>query len=240
MSEPIIELKDLANGVVQMRMQDRANQNMFTNQLICGLTGAFATINRSVDCKAVILTGYDDCFSGGGSAQSLRDLFGGKFKFTGTDLYNLALKCPVPVIAAMQGHGIGNGFTLGLCADFTILDSEGIYSADFMKYGITPGMGSTFILPKKLGFALAGEMMLSALSYRGEELQKRGICLPVLPRDYVFPHSLEFARSLAEKPRALLVALKDHMVASIREQLPRYIDQELAMHQLTFQPVNVK
>lgn len=31
MSKPISELKDLANGVVQMSMQDHANQNMFTN-----------------------------------------------------------------------------------------------------------------------------------------------------------------------------------------------------------------
>ena len=162
MSDPIIELTDLPNGIVQVRMQDRVNRNTFRNELICGLTGAFATVNRSTDCKVVILTGYDDCFASGGTQEGLRDLYAGKFKFTDKDLYSLALNCPVPVIAAMQGHGIGGGFVLGMFADFIILARESDYTLNYMKYGFTPGMGSTCILPNKLGFALSQEMMLTA------------------------------------------------------------------------------
>lgn len=239
-TEPIIELKDLPNGIVQVRMQDRVNKNTFTNELICGLTGTFATINKSTDCKVVILTGYDSYFSSGGTQEGLRDLYEGKFKFTDKDLYSLALNCPVPVIAAMQGHGIGGGFVLGMFADFPILARESIYTANFMKYGFTPGMGSTYILPKKLGMSLAEEMMLTAATYRGEELQKRGVPFPVLPRDSVLPHALELAATLAEKPRVSLVTLKDHLVAPLREQLPLFIEQEVAMHKLTFHQPEVK
>ena len=235
MSEPIIELKDLANGVVQVRMQDRVHRNAFTEALICGLTGTFATINRSTDCKAVILTGYDSYFSSGSTREALRDLFAGKFKFTSKDLGSLTLNCPVPVIAAMQGDGVGGGFVLGAFADFTILARESVYTANCMNYGFTPGMGATFILPRKLGFTLAEEMMLSASAYRGEELQKRGIPFAVLPREGVLPRALELARTLAEKPRLSLVTLKNHLVGSIREQMPRMIEQEVAMYQLTSQ-----
>jgi polyketide biosynthesis enoyl-CoA hydratase PksI len=146
----------------------------------------------------------------------------------------------VPVIAAMQGHGIGGGFVLGMFADFTILARESVYTANFMKYGFTPGMGSTYILPKKLGISLAEEMMLTAGTYRGEDLQKRGVPFQVLPRESVLPQALELAATLAEKPRLSLVTLKDHLVAPLREQLPRFIEQELAMHQLTFHQPEVK
>src|SRR5688572_19035315 len=205
MSDPIIELKEVADGVVQIRMQDRVHKNTFTHELIAGLTEVFARIGASPACKAVILTGYDNYFASGGTQAGLRDLHAGKFKFTDKDLYSLSLNCPVPVIAAMQGHGIGGGFVMGMFADVTILARESVYTANFMKYGFTPGMGSTFILPKKLGLALAEEMMLTAQTYRGEDLQKRGIPFPVLPREQVLEHALGLARTLAEKPRVSLV-----------------------------------
>ena len=51
----------------------------------------------------------------------------------------------------MQGHGIGGGFVVGLFADFVILSRESVYSTNFMKYKFTPGMGATYIVPKKIG-----------------------------------------------------------------------------------------
>jgi polyketide biosynthesis enoyl-CoA hydratase PksI len=234
MAEPIIDVRDLEPGIVQVTMQDRVNKNTFTDELIAGLGAAFAAIGARADCKVVILTGYDSYFSSGGTQAGLRDLFAGKMKFTDRDLYSLALNCPIPVIAAMQGHGIGGGFVMGMFADFVVLARESVYTANFMKYGFTPGMGSTFILPRKLGFCLAEEMMMTAATYRGEELQKRGVPFPVVAREAVLAHALELARSLAEKPRVSLVTLKDHLVAALRRELPRYIEQEVAMHELTF------
>jgi polyketide biosynthesis enoyl-CoA hydratase PksI len=240
MSEQIVELTHAADGVVQVRMQDRVNKNTFTNELIAALTETFAALSQSADVKVIVLTGYDNYFSSGGTQAGLRDLFEGKFKFTDKDLYSLALNCPVPVIAAMQGHGIGGGFVMGMFADFVVLARESVYTANFMKYGFTPGMGSTLILPMKLGVGLAQEMMLSASTYRGDELQRRGVPFPVLPRDNVLQHALELARALAEKPRVSLVTLKDHLVAPVRQQLPRYIEQEVAMHDLTFHQPEVR
>lgn len=240
MSEPIVEVRTLQAGIVQVRMQDRVHKNTFTDELIAGLTDAFDDIKHRDDCKVVILTGYDNYFSSGGTLEGLRDLFEGKYQFTDKDLYSLALNCPIPVIAAMQGHGTGGGFVMGMFADIVILAREAVYTANFMKYGFTPGMGSTFILPMKLGISLAAEMMLSAATYRGEELQKRGVPFPVVPRSEVLEHAFELAKELAQKPRLSLVTLKDHLVAPLREQLSRYIEQEIAMHQLTFHQPEVK
>jgi polyketide biosynthesis enoyl-CoA hydratase PksI len=240
MPAQIVEVTELHAGIVQVRMQDRVNKNTFTDALIHGLTDAFEGIKARSDCKVVILTGYDTYFSCGGTQQGLRDLFAGKFTFTDKNLYSLALNCPIPVIAAMQGHGIGGGFVMGMFADFVVLARESVYTANFMKYGFTPGMGSTFILPKKLGISLAEEMMLTASTYRGEELQKRGVPFPVVPREAVLEHALELARNLAEKPRVSLVTLKDHLVAPLRCQLPEFIEQEIAMHERTFRQPEVK
>jgi polyketide biosynthesis enoyl-CoA hydratase PksI len=164
----------------------------------------------------------------------------GKGKFSDRDFYSLALNCPIPVIAAMQGHGVGGGFVLGLFADFPVLSRESVYTTNFMKYGFTPGMGATFILPQKLGIGLAEEMMIVARTYRGEELQKRGITFPVLPRAQVMEYALELAITIAEKPRISLVTLKDHLVGPLRAALPAVIGQEVSMHEKTFHRPEVK
>ncbi len=116
-------------------MQDRGNKNTFSRELVEGLIEAFTSIGNQTQYKVVILTGYDSYFASGGTKEGLLFLSEGKGKFSDRDFYSLALHCPIPVISAMQGHGIGGGFVLGMFADFPILSRESIYTTNFMKYG---------------------------------------------------------------------------------------------------------
>lgn len=236
----MIGFHEVESGIVQLTMQDHVHKNTFTDELIHGLIQSFESIRNSSTIKVVILTGYDSYFASGGSKEVLLAMQEGKIRFNDINIYSLALDCKVPVIAAMQGHGIGGGFVLGLYSDFVILSRESVYTANFMKYGFTPGMGATYILPKKLGFSLAEELLLNAANYRGAELEKRGVPFPVLPREQVMDYARELASQIAEKPRNSLITLKDHLVGTLREELPRVIEQELAMHEKTFHESDVK
>ena len=240
MSTAIVELSELSEYILQIRMQDRENKNTFSEAMIEGLMKAFHQIHQLPQYKVVILTGYDSYFSSGGTKEGLHFFSDGKGKFSDRDLYSQALNCPIPVIAAMQGHGVGGGFVLGMFCDFVILSRESIYTANFMKYGFTPGMGATLVLPRKLGDSLAFEMMMTAKTYRGEELQKRGISFPVLPRFDVQEYALNLAKNLAEKPKISLMTLKKHLTEPIREVLPIYINKEEEMHEQTFHQPEVK
>ncbi|AFI28404.1 MULTISPECIES: polyketide synthase [unclassified Bacillus (in: firmicutes)] len=240
MTHSVVELIEIEHAIIQVKMHDRAHKNAFSQELTDGLIQAFEYIRQHPKYKAVILTGYDNYFASGGTQEGLLRIQQGVTKFTDDNLYSLALDCEIPVIAAMQGHGIGGGFVMGLFADFVILSRESVYTANFMKYGFTPGMGATFIVPKKLGFSLAQEILLNAGSYRGAELEKRGVPFKVLPRAEVLDYAVELAQELAEKPRNSLVTLKDHLVAPLRDQLPRVIEQELMMHEKTFHHEEVK
>ena len=101
-------------------------------------------------------------------------------------------------------------------------------------------MGATWIVPQKLGISLAQEMLIVARTYRGEELQKRGIPFPVIPRAQIMAYAFELARTIAEKPRVSLVTLKNQLVAPLRAGLPLAIAQEVAMHETTFHRPEVK
>ena len=241
-AEPAVALKEIRPDIVQVTMQDRVSKNTFSDAIIAGLVDAFAKIRANTNYKVVILTGFDTYFCTGGTQEALLALQkGGERNFTDVSItYQLAFDCPVPVIAAMQGHGIGGGFVMGLYADFVILSRESVYSTNFMKYGFTPGVGATYIVPKKLGIALGAELLISANNYRGAELEKRGIPFPVLPRAEVMEYAYRLAETIAEKPRISLVILKEHLIAPLRKELAVVIPQEVAMHELTLHQPEVK
>jgi polyketide biosynthesis enoyl-CoA hydratase PksI len=236
----VLDLEEIGPGIVQLTMHDRKFKNTFSYELMGALFEAFEKIRLNTSYRVVILTGYDSYFCSGGTQESLTMLHEGKGKFSDTNLYGLALDCEIPVISAMQGHGIGGGFVFGMFSDFIVLSRESIYTTNFMKYGFTPGMGATYVLPKKLGISLAQEMLTSARNFRGEDLARRGVPFPVLPRVEVLPYAQQLARDIAEKPRTSLVTLKSHMVREIRAQLPAVIEQEVAMHDVTFHQPEVR
>lgn len=236
----VVDLTETAPGILVLTMQDRVNKNAFTDEMTLALLGAFESIAANEQAKVVVLTGFDSYFSTGGDQSALLRLHEGGRDFATTSLYSLALDCRIPVISAMQGHGIGGGFVIGLFADMVFLSRESVYTTNFMKYGFTPGMGATYMVPLKLGTALGHEMLMTARTYRGEELKQRGVPFAVLPRAEVLPEAMKAARQLAEKPRVSLITLKDHLVAEQRRRLPEFIEAEVGMHQKTFHREEVK
>lgn len=236
----VVALQEIEPGIAQITMQERVYKNAFSDELITGLIKAFELVQASATLKVLILTGYDNYFATGGTQDALLAIHAGTAKFSDTNIYSLALDCRIPVIAAMQGHGIGGGFVMGLFADFIILSRESFYATNFMKYGFTPGMGATFIIPKKLGISLSEELLMTARNYRGAELEKRGVPFPVVPRAEVLNYAYHMARQLSDKPKISLVTLKDHLVAPLREELAMAIEKEIAMHAKTFHQEEVK
>lgn len=230
----VVIYNEVEPGIVMIRMEEREARNTFTPALTDGITEAFDFVRKNKNCKAVILTGFDNYFCCGGTKEELMKIYKGELNFNDMTFFMLPLFCDVPVISAMQGHGIGGGFVFGLYSDFTILGKENIYTTNFMKYGFTPGMGGTLVVPTRLGNTLGNEMLFTARNYRGEELRQRGVELKVVSKADVVKEAMILARSLAEKPRLSLETLKKHLSKDLRDKIYEYIADEVKMHDITF------
>ena len=221
-------------GIVVVKMEDREAKNMFSDAFMDGIREAFAHIDGTPGYKVVILTGYDSYFSSGGTKDSLLAIQAGKAKFTDYKIFQLPLDCKLPVIAAMQGHGIGAGWSLGMFADVVLLSEESRYVSPYMNYGFTPGAGATWSLADKLGQDLARESLLTGEQYAGRELKARGLRLPILPRAEVNAAAMALARHIAQGSRRGLINLKRRLTESVRPLLEETYRLELAMHEKTF------
>lgn len=220
-------------GILEVHMADHDAHNMFSDAFTRGMREVFAHVEDSRTYKVVVLTGYDHYFASGATRDTLLAIFEGKAKFTDNKVFQLPLTCTVPVIAAMQGHGIGAGWAMGMYADFALFSETGRYLSPYMGYGFTPGAGSTLIFLEKMGYDLAREGLLSAREYSGAELKARGLRNPVLARELVVPAAMTLAKRIAQGSRGLLVALKRRWAERLREDLPATFERELAMHART-------
>lgn len=237
---PVIKLQFPEPSIAVVVLEDRASSNTFSREFIAGLMDVFYQIRQNKALKAVIVHGYDNYFCCGGTKEELLNIYLGKITFADLPFYRLLLDCEIPTIAAMQGHALGGGLAFGCYADWVILGEECLYSANFMKYGFTPGMGATYMIPKKFGEPLAHEMLFSAQNYHGKTLKTRGALANIVEKKAVIQTAMNLAKELADKPRNSLIVLKQHLTQKIKLELPHIIEQELAMHRITFTGPEVK
>ena len=230
----VVHLRRHGGAIAVIEMADRDGRNTFTHALVGGLGDALGQVAADPAIKVVVIHGYDSIFCAGGTLEELLTLAESRVTFDAHNFFRALLDCPVPVIAAMQGHALGGGLVFGLYADLVVMSRESLYAANFMKYGITPGMGATLLLPMKLGMPLAAEMMFSANGYHGGTLRDRGIGFPVVPRAETIPTAMKLAQDLADKSDAALRMLKQAVNHTLLRDLPEAIGREKAMHETSF------
>ncbi|MCZ0786627.1 FkbM family methyltransferase, partial [Dickeya solani] len=234
LNSPVIDAEVYDNGVLLVRLCERESRNKFSKAFVAGFEEIFAHIHQNQAYKVVVLTGYDHYFASGGTMETLQAIQKGSAKFTDEKIFALPLECDIPVIAAMQGHGIGPGWAVGMFCDDAIFSQESVYYSPYMRYGFTPGAGSTLILPCRLGLDIAREVLFTAKEYKGFELQARGLKSPVLERAQVLPFALAAANAMARMSRDELVARKTQRSRRIRNQVEANYVLELRMHEHTF------
>jgi acyl transferase domain-containing protein/acyl carrier protein len=222
------------DGIAWLTLQDRRHANMLTAGLMRGLELRLAELRANPAVRALVLTGYDQVFSMGGTRDTLLEIVAGRARCSDFPLvYRGLLACEFPVVAAMQGHAAGGGLVLGLYADLVVMAHEATYGANFVQYGFTPGMGATLVLEHKLGPNLAAEMMLTGRAFSGEELERRGASVTFRPQAEVCGEALALARLLADKPPHTLRVLKGALARRLLVPLPSVIAEEEAMHAQT-------
>ncbi len=224
----------VSDHIATVTMQDRKHKNMFSDSLLSGLKSVFKEIEYDESIKVVILRGYENYFCCGGTSKELMDIHESKYDFTELGVHDILLRCPVPVISAMQGHALGGGFVFGCFADVVLLDKRAYYSTNFMNFGFTPGFGSTLIIPKLFGRSLGNEMLFSGKKYAGGDLKSRGADVTVLEKDMLLREAMNIASEMADKPRISLVTLKAHLTKNIINELNDVVASELIMHGATF------
>lgn len=233
-TDPIVVLERREEGVFVLAMRDTVGRNAMNVRFVEELSARLREAALLVDARCIVMTGLSDIFSSGASQEMLVGLAKGELAPTDIVLPKLVLDLPVPVIAAMEGHAVGGGFALGLCADIIVMARESRYGATFMGMGFTPGMGATELLLHIMPPALAHELLFTGEAKKGSWFEGRTGVNAVVPKAEVVARAMSLAARIAEKPRAALEMLKRTLSLPRRQAFERTYTMETLMHRVSF------
>jgi enoyl-CoA hydratase/carnithine racemase len=135
--------------------------------------------------------------------------------------------CGVPTIAAVDGPAVGFGCDLALACDLRIVSERASFGEVFVKRGLMPDGGSTFLLPRIIGLGRALELFYTGDVIDAHEALRIGMVNRVVPSGELDARVAELADRFAKGPPLAYEALKNAVYDALDESsLSRALDRE--------------
>jgi len=201
---------------------------------------ALDDIRADTDVRVLILTGAGRGFSSGADMGRLargterpsegRAGPGANFaRWPGLVEFAHSLReLPKPVIAAINGVAAGAGFSVTLACDIRIASDQARFSMIFVKRGLVPDSGATYLLPRVVGTARACELMFTGDFIDAREAERIGIVSKVVPHETLMSECMALATRIASSPPMTLAATKAAIYkGAVEADLARQMDLEV-------------
>lgn len=193
------------DGVGTLVLNRPETRNAMRPELLDAFASATQQAKQDEALRVLVLTGNGSCFSAGADLRlplQREDLPpstpADARSYAMYEAFLSILDIEVPVIAAASGHAVGGGFGLFLCSDLRFAAKEAKLGANFVRLGITPGMGITYLLPRLIGDVAAAELLLTGTLVSGTDAKAMGLVSRALPQQDVLPAAYRTARKIAQ------------------------------------------
>jgi 2-(1,2-epoxy-1,2-dihydrophenyl)acetyl-CoA isomerase len=166
MSDELLSRPD--GAVHRLTINRPARRNALTPSLARALAQEIEQVEEAGDARAIILSGTGGHFCAGLDLHWLSSMRGGpstlELQHGLSDFQSAVIaivRCPVPVLAVVQGTAAGFGFDLALACDMRVAGSSATFISAFARMGLVPDGGSTFTLPRLVGVGRALRLLMT-------------------------------------------------------------------------------
>ena len=201
-------------GVVLATMSEPSTRNAITdNSAVQEFDALCQDIERNPEDKVLIITGSGKVFSSGGNIATMHRCMAPTMSAIDIieDYRNGIQRLPlllqalsVPTIAAVNGPAIGAGCDLSCMCDVRIASTEASFAESFIHFGIVPGDGGAWFLPRIVGAAKAAEMSLTGDSVTAAQALAMGLVSQLVAPDELLPTAQALAARMARHGSAAL------------------------------------
>jgi enoyl-CoA hydratase len=131
----------------------------------------------------------------------------------------------LPTVAAVNGAAVGAGMNLALACDVRLAGRSARFDTRFLKLGLHPGGGHTWMLRRLAGTQTTAAMVLFGEVLGGAEAVEAGLAWRCVDDDALLERARALAARAAEVPRALVQRAKTTIAA-----MADVADHEEAVH----------
>lgn len=175
-------------GAVRTLTLDRPEaRNAFDVGLYTGLAAALDAARADDAVSVVVVTGAGHVFSAGQDLAEMTALATGTAPEGAEHGFRTLLAAveafDKPLLAAVNGPGVGIGFTLLLHCDLVWLAASARLRVPFAEMGVPPEAGSSLLLAARMGRQQAARVLLTAGWVAPDEAVAHGLAVAVVPDD---------------------------------------------------------
>lgn len=235
-------LHDASDGVLTLTLNRPDALNAFTVEMKEALAAALKDASRDKGVRALILTGAGRAFSAG---QDLKERQGSEVPDLGTELrvrYNpivLAMRrLEKPIIGAINGVAAGAGCSIALACDIRLASDEASFIEVFGRVGLVPDTGSSWLLPRLVGYAHAAEMVFTAEPVDAATAERIGLVNRVVPADRLIDEAADLARRLAKSAPLALALAKRGLNRALESSLEEALEYEAQLQSIAGRSVD--
>ncbi|MBX9596478.1 MAG: enoyl-CoA hydratase/isomerase family protein [Roseomonas sp.] len=223
-------LVDQRDGYRVLTLNRPQRLNAFDAGLHAALRQALVEAGSDPACRAVLLAGAGRGFCAGqdlaepGLTDADVDL--GAVLDRGWNALVAALRgLPKPVVCAVQGVAAGAGASVALACDITLAAEDAKFSQAFIRIGLLPDSGATWMLPRLIGPARARALAMLGDTISGAEAASMGLVYRAVPAASLMAEAEALCARLARLPAEALAATKRVLDAAEGNTL----EQQLAL-----------
>ena len=221
----LAELHD--DGVLVVTLHRPETRNAFSGAMGRALGDMYRMADTDDEIRVVVLTGTPPAFCAGADFSNGADVFerSDAPAFSANPVNPPAWRIRKPVIAAVNGHAIGVGFTLTLHCDLRFMAHDAKYGIVQVRRGVMPDAMSHWTLPRLVGLANAADILLTGRTFTGAEARELGVASRVLANDEVLSHALEVAHDMAVNTAPVSVAVSKRLLWGTFSMTPDEVDR---------------
>lgn len=195
------------NGVASITLNRPQALNAFTPQMNTELQEALKDADQDKNVRCFLITGAGRAFCAGqdlkGRTPEQRGSLGASLREKYNPIITRFRRTEKIVLAAVNGVAAGAGCNLALACDLRIASDEAKFIQAFVRVGLAPDSGGSFILPRLVGFSKAMELLLLGEPVDAQEALRIGLVAKVVPAAELAGAARAMAEQLAHGPRSI-------------------------------------
>jgi 2-(1,2-epoxy-1,2-dihydrophenyl)acetyl-CoA isomerase len=215
MTDRLVEL-DVAAGVATLRLNRPAALNALNAEMARAIHAAVSRVAEDDAARVLVVRGAGRAFSAGGDVKEMTAasqsptpdaFFTGPLAYLGR-MVTALFELEKPTIAVVHGFATGGGMSLALACDLRIAATSARLNQAFVNLGLVPDMGSTWTLPRLVGYAKAAELAFLGDFVDGTEAERLGIVNRAVPEERLDAEVAAWAARLAAGPTRAIARTK--------------------------------
>jgi 2-(1,2-epoxy-1,2-dihydrophenyl)acetyl-CoA isomerase len=225
MSDEVLVTRRGAVHVLSLNRPDKINA--FNPAMSAALVAALDDAAADASCRAILLRGEGRGFCSGQDLTEVPDGadLGHLLELRYVPIIRLLRGIPKPVIAAVHGVAAGAGANLALACDIVLAAQSARFLQAFVRIGLIPDVGGTWLLPRLVGAARARGMAILGEAVEAPQAEQWGMIWRAVADDELMPEAEKLAAHLATMPTQAIGLIKRALDASETNTL----EQQLAV-----------